>query len=158
MASSVVRYAAAMITTDSVRRQHDAALAMSSRLCDLIDSYRRNRDAEAITLQLSRLVRLLRIHLAQEDVQHYAALATSDDPAVARIAFSYANDMGDLAVDIETFARHWSCSASITGSFDEFRDDAHALLLALAVRIEREDRFLYSLAEQMAAGEQRNAA
>ena len=147
-----------MITTDNLRRQHDAANAMSSHLCDLIDSYRGHRDAEAITMQLSRLVGLLRIHLAQADVQIYAALAMSEDQAVARIAASHTNEMGDLAVDLETFARHWTCSASIAGRFDEFRDDAHALLMALAVRIEREDRILYPLAEQMVAGDQRNAA
>ena len=139
-----------MITTDNLRRQHDAANAMSSHLCDLIDSYRGHRYAEAITMQLSRLVGLLRIHLAQADVQIYAALAMSEDPAVVRIAFSYANEMGGLAIDLETFARHWSCSASISGRFDEFRDDAHALLLALAVRIEREDRILYPLADALA--------
>ena len=146
-----------MTSTDNLRRQHDAALAMSDRLFDLMNSYVGGRDAYAITVQLNKLVGLLRIHLAQEDVQLYPQLAASDDPAVARLARRYSDEMGGLANDLEIFAQHWSCSASIANRFDEFREDAHALLLTLAVRIERENRYLYPLAETAAIGERKAA-
>ena len=75
------------------------------------------------------------------------AMTGSADQKVARTAQSFVDEMGGLAIELECFARHWSCSASITASFDEFRDAANELVLKLAVRIERENRLLYPLAE-----------
>jgi hypothetical protein len=136
-----------MSATEHLRRQHDAALDVSSRLFDLMDSYDGGRDAFPIAMQLNKLVGLLRIHLAQEDVELYPALFASRDGAVARLARCYATEMGGLASELEIFAQHWSCSASIVSNFEEFQDEANALLLHLAVRIEREDRYLYPLAD-----------
>jgi hemerythrin-like domain-containing protein len=136
-----------MATTTNLRRQHDAALAMSDRLFDLMDGYDGRRDVFDIAMQLTKLVGLLRIHLAQEDVQLYPQLMASPDQDIARLACAYAREMGGLALELEIFAQHWSCSASIVGNFQEFREEANALLLHLAVRIEREDRYLYPLAD-----------
>jgi len=140
-----------MTATDNLRREHEAALEMSGRLFDLIKGYSGDRDAYGIEIQLSKLVGLLRIHLAHEDVQLYPELEASNDEGIARLARSYSAEMGGLATELEIFARHWSCSASIACSFEEFREEAHTLLLALAVRIEREDRYLYPLAEAATA-------
>jgi hypothetical protein len=136
-----------MTITETLRRQHDAALDMSNRLFDLMDSYDGCRDAFAIAMQLNKLVGLLRIHLAQEDLQLYPALVASKDEDVARLARGFANELGGLATKLEIFALHSSCSASIVSNFDEFREEASTLLLKLAVRIEREDRYLYPLAD-----------
>jgi hemerythrin-like domain-containing protein len=140
-----------MTATDSLRRQHDTALAMSDRLFDLMDGYDGGRDAYDIAMQLNKLVGLLRIHLAQEDVQLYPDLIASQDQEVARLARSYAKEMGGLAIELEIFAQHWSCSAGIVSNFEEFREATSALLLHLAVRIERENRYLYPLADAAAA-------
>ncbi len=131
---------------------------MSDRLFDLIESYDGGRDAFDIAMQLNKLVGLLRIHLAQEDLQIYPELAGSPDEKVARLARSYANEMGGLAIELEIFAKHWSCSASIVSHFDEFREAANILLLTLAVRIERENRYLYPLVEAMGTATNRRAA
>ena len=147
-----------MSLTADLRNQHSDALAMFDRLFDLMDGYDGGRDAFEISLQMGKLVGLLRIHLAQEDVQLYPRLMASPDEQVARMARSYAAEMGDLAIELEIFAAHWSCSASIVSNFEEFRDDANSLLLQLAVRIEREDRHLYPLADAAAAEQARKAA
>ena len=55
------------------------------------------------------------------------------------------------------FCQHWSCSASIAGNFDEFSEAARAMVLELAVRIEREDKYLYPLIDA-AAEPRRDAA
>jgi hypothetical protein len=100
----------------------------------------------------------LRVHLAYEDVELYPSLMDSRDPGAARTAAAYFAEMGGLATDLEYFARHWSCSVSIAGNIDEFRHDLHELMLALAVRIERENRYLYPLAESHPEMRRRNAA
>jgi hemerythrin-like domain-containing protein len=148
-----------MIKTDILRSQHDAALDMAQRLLELIDGYRTGRSAYPILMQLNRLYGVLRVHLAHEDVELYPALIRAGDPKIARTAQHYVEEMGSLALDLECFARHWSCSASIANNFAEFAQAANDLMLALAVRIERENRHLYPLAEaEIGTAPQRDAA
>lgn len=136
-----------MSNTDILRDQHGAALAMAQRLLELIEDFRPGASGDPILMQLNRLYGIVRVHLAQEDVELYPALLASPDPMVARTARKFVDDMGDLAVDLEWFARHWSSTASIVGNFAEFRHAANELVLRLAVRIDLETRLLYPLAE-----------
>jgi hypothetical protein len=144
--------------TELLRKQHDDALAMADRLMDLIGSHVPGGGAVAILMQLNRLIGLLRVHLAHEDVELYPGLIASTDPNVARTAKAYVDDMGGLAAELEIFARHWSCSASIDSGMGEFREGVDGLMLALAVRIERENLYLYPLADAELAGRPRKAA
>jgi hypothetical protein len=148
----------AMVNTEILRKQHDAALLMADRLIDLVDNYDPRTAAIPILMQLNRLLGILRVHLAHEDVELYPKLIESNDPEVARTASAFVTEMGSLAMDLEWFAQHWSCSASIAGNIDEFRDGVHQLVLALAVRIERENRYLYPLAETHPEMPHRDAA
>lgn len=120
---------------------------MADRLLDLVDRHDPRKPVYPILLQLNRLVGLLRVHLAYEDVELYPKLIASVDLHVAHTAQGFVKEIGGLAVDLECFARHWSCSASIGSSFAEFSDGLNELLLALAVRIERENQQLYPLVE-----------
>ena len=147
-----------MVNIQILRQQHDAALAMADRLIDLVDNYDPATAAIPILMQLNRLLGILRVHLAHEDVELYPKLIESSDPEVARTASAYVAEMGSLAMDLEWFAQHWSCSASIAGNIGEFREGVHQLVLALAVRIERENRYLYPLAEIDAETRHRDAA
>ena len=147
-----------MIKLDILRREHDAALDMAQRLLVLIDAYEPGASAYPILMQLNRLYAVLRVHLAHEDVELYPALTSSPDPRVARTAKLYVDEMGNLAINLECFAQHWSCSASIASNFEEFTVAAQDLMLALAVRIERENRYLYPLAEAENVAETSKAA
>jgi len=147
-----------MANIDLLRAQHDEALAMAGRLIELVDHHDPRTAAIPLLMQLNRLLGLLRVHLAHEDVELYPALAASTDPVVEHTSKRFVDEMGGLAVELECFARRWSCSASIAGNIDEFREGAHQLLMALAVRIERENRILYPLAEAEAAKQSRRAA
>ena len=147
-----------MTETDVLRGQHDEALAMAHRLLELVDRYQRGQPAVQILMQVNRLFGLLRIHFAHEDELLYPALAASKDRRTAKIAQNFLVEMGGLAVELEDFTRHWCCSASIASGFDEFRHSVNALVLAIATRIEREDRFLLPLADMEVIEPQRDAA
>jgi hypothetical protein len=136
-----------MFDLTDLKNQHDAAMAMADRLIDLIDDYRHDGDALPIAIQFSKLVGLFRVHFAQEDVQLYPELVALGDRDVARLALTYAAEMGGLANELERFVRRWPSSAVIASNFAEFADAARDMVLALAVRIERENRFLYPLIE-----------
>jgi hypothetical protein len=147
-----------MVNIQILRQQHDAALLMADRLIDLVDNFDSRTAAIPILMQLNRLLGILRVHLAHEDVVLYPKLMESSDPKVARTAAAFVEEMGGLAMNLEWFARHWSCSASIAGNIDEFREEVHQLMLELAVRIERENRYLYPLAESDSDMRHRDAA
>jgi hypothetical protein len=147
-----------MVNTESLRQEHDAALKMADRLIDLVDNYDPRTAAIPILMHLNRLLGILRVHLVHEDVELYPKLIKSDDPEVARTALAFVAEMGSLAIDLEWFAQHWSCSASIAGNIDQFREGVHQLVMALAVRIERENRYLYPLAEVHSQTPHRDAA
>lgn len=151
-------YAAPMIKIDILRRQHDAALTMAQQLLELVDRFDAHVGAVPILVQFNRLMAILRVHLAHEDVELYPLLVSSPDDRVARTARLFVDEMGDLAVNLECFAQHWSCSASIASRFGEFREAVHELMLALAVRIERENQYLYPLADAALADWRRDAA
>jgi hemerythrin-like domain-containing protein len=146
-----------MVNTQLLRRQHDDALAMTDRLLDLVDRHDPRKPVYPILLQLNRLIGLLRVHLAYEDVELYPSMMASADLHVARTAQAYVKEMGGLAADLESFARHWTCSASIVSNFLEFCEGMYDLLLALAVRIERENEHLYPLVETL-LNDRRDAA
>ena len=147
-----------MVKIDILCRQHDAALDMAQRLLELIEGYRAGTPTFPILMQLNRLYGILRVHLAHEDVELYPALMASADPKIARQARRFVDEMGDLATNLECFAQHWSCSAGIANNFAEFSEAARELMLALATRIERENRYLYPLAEVAIAEQRRDAA
>jgi hemerythrin-like domain-containing protein len=136
-----------MIKIHMLRAQHDHALDMAERLLQLVDHYDSRTAAIPIFMHLNRLLGLLRVHIALEDIELYPALMASPDAGVTRAARCHADEICELAKDIECFARHWSCAERIAANIDEFRETAHRLLLVLAVRIERENLELYPLAE-----------
>lgn len=138
----------AMYALTELREQHDVALGIADHLVDLIDLYRCDADALPIAVQFHKLIGLLRVHLAQEDVQLYPGLMASGDSETSRLALSYVTEMGGLSDELEEFARRWSSSAVIAGDFEEFAEHARELILQLVFRIERENRHLYPLAER----------
>jgi len=140
-----------MMKLDVLRRQQVAALGLAQELLDLIEAYEVGDAAYPLLLQLNRLFNVLRVHLVHMDVELYPRLMQSAEPRVEQVARLLADEMGDLAEQLEEFGRQWSCSASITSQFTEFRNAAHDLVLCLAVRIDRESHFLFPLAEAEAA-------
>lgn len=150
MAAGPARNDRGMYALTELRHQHDVAISIGDRLLELVDTYRCDADAYPIALQFNKLVGLLRVHLAQEDVQLYPDLMSSSDARTARLAKTYVAEMGSLAFELELFAQRWSSSAVIATDFDEFAQATRELILQLVVRIERENRYLYPLAESPA--------
>lgn len=133
---------------NAMRRQHDCAEEMAASLLELITSYRDEYDAIGIARRIGKLNALLRVHFAIEDSTLYPAMVTGPDRHAAVLAVQFAEEMGALAESFEDFARRWSGPTAIATLFDEFRDEATALLAALGARIERENDLLYPLAER----------
>lgn len=147
-----------MSRTSALRRQHDAASALASRLQDEIERHRADRDTHGISVMLAKLLGLLSIHLAQEDRSLYPAMMASGDERAAAVARRFAEEMGGLAGRLKTFAAHWSSPAAIASNYDDFRQEAGTVLAALGERIERENECLYPLADALFGQAMRPAA
>ena len=138
-----------MARTDTLRRQHDAAVALVGEIQRKVGSYRGAADAHSILLCLAKLDGLLRIHFAQEDRSLYPAMISSPDLQVASTAAAYQQEMGGLGMTFAQYVARWSGSGSIAGNFTLFRNESASVFAALADRIERENNHPYPLANDM---------
>lgn len=106
-------------------------------------------NAEAIAAQLVAMSSGIRFHLAAEDKLVYPALQASRDPAVARLAAQYQQEMVAISQAFGDFVVRWRVAARIAAEPEAFRTAANALFAALFDRIQREERELYVAAESL---------
>jgi iron-sulfur cluster repair protein YtfE (RIC family) len=147
-----------MISIDLLRRQHDAAIAFADALVHLIDHYREPDDAYRINLGMAKLLGLLRIHFAQEDLRLYPMMIESGHEEAAMVAHCFEEEMGDIAERFEAFTAHWTSSVAIAAAFPDFRREALTILHALGTRIQCENDILYPLAAAIVETVTRSAA
>ena len=144
-------------TTHTLKRQHGDARLMIEQLLDRSGRAPRAGDAEALALQMAKLVSLLRLHFVQEDCTLYGPLLDSSDPDVARVARDYFEDLHGLADKLDLFAYRWCDAAAIGAGFGRFRHELQMICDALSRRIALEEAYLYPLLERITAEERRAA-
>lgn len=89
-----------------------------------------------------RMMRVLLLHLAQEDHLMYPRLRSSPDPLTREIAERFQREMGDLATNYRAYALRWGASA-IAADWNGFRTESRKIIAALQRRIRREETELY---------------
>lgn len=142
--------------TASLRRQHDAALAIVAEIVALTERMGPapdRADAYAATLLLARLTGTLRIHFAQEDRMLYPALMASSHGDTATVARRFAEEMGQIGPAFAAFAERWSRIDALLADPAGFRRESQAIFAALGRRVARENEELYPLAEALHAAE-----
>lgn len=128
------------------------------RLVNLVDRIDAPEQAYPITIELAKLAKLLRVHLATEDEWFYPAMIASDDPVAASLAATYRDEVGGVAAAVEAFITQWNSSSVIAIGFNRFRTELIALLRRVEQRIGREDDELYPLAISLGIGQRPVAA
>ncbi|RUL67047.1 hemerythrin domain-containing protein [Dyella dinghuensis] len=103
--------------------------------------------AEEIVAQLLAMTGAIKLHLAAEDRVLYPALANAPDPLVAQTSRMFQQEMGGLAETLTGFVSRWNLAAKISQNPQGFRDEANAVFKALHMRVQRENRELYPMAE-----------
>jgi hemerythrin-like domain-containing protein len=106
-----------------------------------------NEHAEEIVVQLLAMTGAIKLHLAAEDRVLYPALANASDPLVAQTSRMFQQEMGGLAGTLTAFVSRWNLAAKILQDPQGFRDEANAVFKALYMRVQRENRELYPMAE-----------
>lgn len=132
--------------TENFRRQHDEAR-------EKVEALRAGLrepapDPRSLSAALNGLAGLLRIHFAMEDRSLYPSLLESRDPAVARAALSYRDEMGDISPAFAAFVERWRGPLAIGADLPAFAAECEDVLPRILERIDREDRVLYEMADR----------
>lgn len=133
---------------DKFKREHVDLLTSVTALRELVQSGV-HEHAEAILKQLFSMSSVIKLHLAAEDRMLYPALASAADPLVAQTGKQFQSEMGGLAAVYAAFVTRWNLATKIAADPQGFKDDANVVFKALHQRIQRENRELYPLAEQV---------
>jgi hypothetical protein len=133
---------------DKFKREHVDLLAAVTTLRELVQTGVQEH-AEAILGQLVTMSSVIKLHLAAEDRVLYPALINAEDPQVARTGQRFQQEMGDLAQAYAIFVSRWNLASKISRDPEGFRGEANNVFKALHLRVQRENRELYPLAEQL---------
>jgi iron-sulfur cluster repair protein YtfE (RIC family) len=133
---------------EQFKREHADLLSAVTALRELVQSGVQEH-AQAILGQLVTMSATIKLHLAAEDRVLYPALASAADLQAAETGKRFQDEMGDLAQVYAAFASRWNLAAKISKDPDGFRSDANNVFKALHLRVQRENRELYPLAERL---------
>jgi hemerythrin-like domain-containing protein len=133
---------------DKFKREHADLMTAVGVLRELVQAGAKEH-AEEIVRQLLAMSGAIKLHLAAEDRMLYPALACAEDPLVAQTSRMFQQEMGGLAGTFMAFVGRWNIAAKISQDPQGFRDEANAVFKALHMRVQRENRELYPMAEAM---------
>jgi len=142
----------------TLQAQHEEISRLLLETFNTVRGHRLRHDPAPLALAVGRLVKLLREHLAVEDVWLYPAMMATGDKAIAALAKRMHSAMGSLADEVEEFYRLWQSSAAMHDDFERFRADALALLRKVDHRIASEDEELLPVALKLDFGPRATAA
>jgi len=131
---------------DKFKREHTDLMTAVDVLRELVQAGAKEH-AEEIVTQLLTMSGAIKLHLAAEDRVLYPALASASDPLVAQTSRMFQQEMGGLAGTFMAFVARWNLAVKIAREPEAFRDEANAVFKALHMRVQRENRELYPMAE-----------
>lgn len=132
-----------------LRAEH-AALVTLSRI--ILDMTRASHPPDATELASARgvLRETLVRHLKCEDWVLYPRLNATGDPELMQITRAFELEMGDLAAEFVAYDDTWTAER-VAADWPGFCRETARIFDMLAVRVEREERELYPLADKLYA-------
>ncbi len=140
---------------ERLRAEHAALTTLSRFLMEMVTAPRPPRATELAAVRGMLRDTLVR-HLKCEDWALYPRLRATGDAAINRLAKEFVDEMGHLASDFAAYDRRWSDAVALA-YWPDFCAETTGILHALGMRIEREDRDLYPVAEAIAVTEAERA-
>lgn len=134
---------------ERLRAEHAALITLSRIVLDMVRAPNPPRPTELISARGLLRETLVR-HLKCEDWVLYPRLKASGDPELVRITREFELEMGDLAADFIAYDDKWT-AARVDAEWPDFCRETIILFDMLAIRVEREERDLYPLADTLRA-------
>lgn len=105
-------------------------------------------NANALAEKIVFISASIKLHLASEDKYLYPTMSKSADPSIALASTQFQSEMNGIAAAYLDFAGKWNLGSRVAANPEGFKDHANTIFKALYLRIQREDRELYPLAEK----------
>lgn len=139
-----------MAITDAYRRQHiELADLMQAITTKLDDKALANGGAKEARDLLSKLAGKLLVHLAAEDQALYPRMMASQNAEISTIADHFQKEMGGLKQAFERYYGAWNTVEAIRSDPAGFIDATGKVFEALGKRVDRENTYLYPLADRL---------
>ncbi|WP_447757481.1 hemerythrin domain-containing protein [Sphingopyxis fribergensis] len=132
-----------------LRAEHAALVTLSRIVLDMVESPAPPPSAELASARALLRETLVR-HLKCEDWVLYPRLMATEDPELIRITREFELEMGDLAADFVAYDDQWT-SERVAAKWPDFCRETRIIFDMLATRVEREERELYPLADNLRA-------
>ena len=132
-----------------LRAEHAALVTMSRIILDMVRAPHPPPAAELATARGQLRENLVR-HLKCEDWILYPRLMATGDQELMRITRDFEIEMGDLAGDFIAYDDKWT-SERVAADWTDFCRETVIVFDLLAMRVEREERERYPLAETLYA-------
>ncbi|WP_440860875.1 hemerythrin domain-containing protein [Sphingopyxis sp. 22461] len=132
---------------ERLRAEHTALIALARIVTELTNTPGPPQLTE-LTAARGRLREMLVRHLKCEDWILYPRLRATGDPDLMRITNEFELEMGDLAAEYVAYDDKWE-PKRVEAKWAEFGRETAAIFDVLAMRVEREERELYPLADKL---------
>ncbi|WP_338426763.1 hemerythrin domain-containing protein [Sphingopyxis kveilinensis] len=132
---------------ERLRAEHAALIALARIILAMMKEPAPARLADLASARRALGETLVR-HLKCEDWALYPRLRTSGEPELVRVTRDFELEMGDLADDFAAYDGKWTAER-VAADWDGFRRETMIVFDLLKLRIEREERELYPLADRL---------
>lgn len=132
---------------ERLRAEHAALIALARIVTELLQAPGPAQPTQLASAR-ARLREMLVRHLKCEDWILYPRLRATGDPDLMRITRESELEMGDLAEEYVAYDDKWT-TESVAARWEEFSRETIEVFGLLAVRVEREERELYPLADRL---------
>ena len=115
-----------------------------SQLTNLVNGTIDKANAPLIAELINKTTGVLTMHLASEDHFVYPKLLESSDEKIRSITRSYMNEMTKIADSYLAFHKNFNTPSKILADTDEFKKTFKQVRDALLMRMDREEKELYT--------------
>lgn len=137
-----------MARTDSFKVQHQKALELAKAIDQRLVPPSTVTDAQAVAMDLAKLLGVLQVHLNMEDRALYPSLMESGNATTKATAEKFMREMGGIGEAFTAYAKEWNASA-IRANPEGFITQTKKVFTILGDRIKREEAELYPLADEL---------
>lgn len=138
-----------MSATSNLRKQHNDLLAIATELSTKLKPETLSENASEARTMLSKLAGKLQVHLSMEDKSLYPALLKHSDESIKKTAESFIAEMGGIGTVLKKYLDKWHSAEAIQSDANGFITETGGIFNALSKRIEKEDRELYPLVDEL---------
>ena len=114
------------------------------QLTELVNGTINKTNAPLIAELINKTTGVLNMHLASEDRFVYPKLLENNDQRIRSIARSYMDEMTKIADAYLAFHKKYNTPSKILANTDEFKKTFKQVRDALLMRIDREEKELYT--------------